>query len=129
MGPGVFFRVLKGTNITSTVYSDQILLDPLQDFWTESFLDLKNPIIMEDNAPVHKGVCIAAREIMGCETLDHPPNSPNFNPIENIWAHIKYHLTKEYPFVTARKELEIIITHMWEEIADDRFNNLIESML
>jgi transposase len=128
MGPGVFFRTSKGQNITSTIYRDQILLGPLQDFWTESFLDLKDPIIMEDNAPVHKGVCLAARIIMGCEIHPHPPNSPDLNPIENIWAHIKYRLAKEYPFVTARKELEIIITHIWEEMADDRFNNLIESM-
>ena len=65
---------------------------------------------------------------MGCETQPHPSNSPDLNPIENIQAHIKYCLAKEHPFVTARKELEIIITHMWEEIADDRFNNLIESI-
>ena len=61
-------------------------------------------------------------------TLFHPPNSPDLNPIENIWAQIKYRLAKEYPFVTARKEVEVIITHMWEEMADNRFNNLIESM-
>jgi DDE superfamily endonuclease len=128
MGPGVFFRTPKGTNITSTIYRDQILLGPLQAFWTESFLDVKDPIIMEDNAPVHKGVCVIARKNMGCETLSHPPNSPDLNPIENIWAHIKYRLAKEYPFVTARKELEIIIMRMWEEMADDRFNNLVESM-
>ena len=127
MGPGVFFRLPKGTNITS-IYQDQILLGPLQDFWMESFLDLKDPIIMEDGASVHKGVCVNARKVMGCKTQPHPPNSPDLNPIENIWAHIKYRLAKEHPFVTARKELEIIISHMWEEMADDRFNNLIESM-
>ena len=61
---------------------------------------------------MHKGVCIEARKIIGCETLTHPPNSPDLNPIENIWAHIKYHLAKDYPFVTAWKELKIIITYM-----------------
>ena len=65
---------------------------------------------------------------MGCETLPHPPNSLNLNPIENIWAYIKHRLAKEYPFVTAQKKLKIIITHMWEEMAGDRFNYLIESM-
>ena len=83
---------------------------------------------MEDNALVYQKVCIQARKIIGCETLPHPPNSPDLNPIENIWAHIKHRLAKEYLFVTARKELEIIITHMWEEMADDKFNYLIESM-
>ena len=33
---------------------------------------------------VHKGVCIEAWKIIGCETLTHPPNSPDLNLIENI---------------------------------------------
>ena len=60
MGPRVFFRTLKGTNITSAVYGDQILLGPLQDFWMESFFHLKDPLIMEDGTLVHKGVCVNA---------------------------------------------------------------------
>src|SRR5438477_13219448 len=39
---------------------------------------------MEDNAPVHKKVCIPAREALRMETLEWPPNSPDLNPIENI---------------------------------------------
>jgi|SRR5438477_5684967 len=112
MGPGVFFQILKGTNITSIVYHDQILLGPLQDFWIQSFLNLKDSIIMKDNVSVYKEVCIEAQKIIGCEILTHPLNSLDLNPIENIWAHIKYHLAKDYPFVTAQKELKIIITHM-----------------
>ena len=83
---------------------------------------------MKDNVSVYKEVCIEAQKIIGCEILTHPLNSLDLNPIENIWAHIKYHLAKDYPFVTAQKELKIIITHMQEEIVDNRFNNLIESM-
>ena len=60
MGPGVFFHTLKRTNITSAVYRDQILLGPLQDFWMESFLHLKDPLIMEDGTSVHKGVYVNA---------------------------------------------------------------------
>jgi hypothetical protein len=128
MGPGIFFRTAKGEHINSTVYRDQVLLGPLQDFWTEAFLDIRDPIIMEDNAPVHKGVCIKAREEMGCTTHPHPPNSLDLNPIENIWAHIKYRIAKEYPFITARKELEQIIMQIWEGIDNDKFNKLVESM-
>ena len=42
------------------------------------------PIVMEDNAPVHKKVCIPVREALRMETLEWPPNSPDLNPIENI---------------------------------------------
>ena len=54
-------------------------MDPLRDFWTESFLDVNESIIMKDNAPVHKGVCIQTRKNLGMITLKHPPNSPDLN--------------------------------------------------
>jgi len=44
------------------VYWDQILLVLLQQFWEESFEDGTLPIVMEDNAPVYKKVCIPAQE-------------------------------------------------------------------
>ena len=60
MGPGMFFDLKKGETIDSIVYRDQILLGPLQQFWEESFGEVILPIVMEDNVPVHKKVCIPA---------------------------------------------------------------------
>ena len=62
MGPGVFFDLEDGQKVNSMVYRDQILTGPLQKFWEESFGDVQEPIVMEDNAPVHKKVCIPVRE-------------------------------------------------------------------
>jgi transposase len=56
MGPGVFFDLEDGEKVNSTIYRDQILLGPLKEFWEESFGDVQEPIVMEDNAPVHKKV-------------------------------------------------------------------------
>jgi len=74
MGPGIFFNLAKGETVNSTIYRDQILLGPLQQFWEESFEEIQMPIVMEDNAPVHKKVCIPARESLGMVTLEWPPN-------------------------------------------------------
>jgi hypothetical protein len=57
MGPGLFFELEDGEKVNSTVYRDQILTGPLREFWDESFGDMQEPIVMEDNAPVHKKVC------------------------------------------------------------------------
>ena len=70
MGPGVFFDLEKGEKVDSTIYRDQILLGPLQQFWEESFEDIKQSIVMKDNALVHKKICIPAREALGMITLD-----------------------------------------------------------
>jgi len=61
MGPGVFFELEDGTKVNSSIYRDQILTRPLQEFWEESFGDIDMPIVMEDNAPPHKKVCIPVR--------------------------------------------------------------------
>src|SRR5208282_6629507 len=81
MGLGVFFDLEKG-EVDSTIYRDQILLGPLQQFWEEFFEDIKIPIVMENNTSVHKKVCIPIRETLGMTILDWPPNSPDLNPIE-----------------------------------------------
>jgi len=84
MGPGMFFELEDGKKVNSTIYRDQILKGPLQEFWEESFGDLEVPIVMEDNAPSHKKVCISVREEFEMKCYQHPSNSPDLNPIETI---------------------------------------------
>ena len=86
MGPGVFFDLGEGKTVNSTVYRDQILTGPLKEFWEESFGDVEEPFVMENNAPVDKKVCIPVRQELGMRCHQYPPNSPDLNPIE-IYAH------------------------------------------
>src|SRR5438270_4285686 len=55
MGPGFFFSVKAGQKINSIVYRDQMLLGPLKIFVDISQSRNLKPIVMEDNASVHKG--------------------------------------------------------------------------
>ena len=128
MGPGVFFDLKKGETVNSTIYRDQILLGSLQQFWEESFGDIKLPIVMEDNAPVHKKVCIPAREALGMTVLDWPPNSPDLNPIENIWSYMKDVLARDYADISSIVEMKRIVSDMWENFTDEEWNKLIENM-
>ena len=127
MGSGIFFD-LKGEKVDSIIYRDQILLGPLQQFWEESFEDIKLPIIMEDNASVHKKVCIPARETLGMMTLDWPPNSPDLNPIENIQSYMKDVIARDYAEVSSAQEMKIIVKRMWDHFMDEEWDKLIESM-
>jgi len=50
---------------------------------------------MEDNAPVHKKVCIPVKQELEMRCHQHPLNSPDLNPIENIWIHMKHQISKK----------------------------------
>jgi transposase len=83
---------------------------------------------MEDNAPVHKGAANTCQEELGTTIHSHPPNSLDLNPIENIWARVKYQLAKDYPYITSEAQLREGVQKIWDSIPDDYFNKLIESM-
>jgi Transposase and inactivated derivatives len=128
MGPGLFFDLASGQKVNSTIYQDQILVGPLKKFWLASKRKLKTVIVMEDNAPVHKKVCIPVRKKLKMQCLAHPPNSPDLNPIEHIWAYMKDRITKEHSEVSSQMEMMKIVQEMWDSFTDDQFNVLIESM-
>jgi len=47
-------------------------------------------ILMEYGAPMHQGkVPELWRQAHGMQKLQWPPNSPNLNPIENLWKDMK----------------------------------------
>ena len=53
-------------------------------------------IVVMDNLSSHKGPAVRALiEAAGAELLYLPPYSPDFNPIENLFAKIKALLRKE----------------------------------
>jgi hypothetical protein len=58
----------------------------------------------------------------------HPSNSLDLNPIENIWAHIKHVISKEYTHITSQKVMKEVIVSIWNDFENYRRNHLVESM-
>ncbi len=85
-------------------------------------------VFMQDNAPCHK-----ARVVMdflaenNIETLDWPPQSPDMNPIENLWAIIKKKRQKKFGLPSCKGDLIEQIFHIWDNIEPELVQKLANS--
>jgi transposase len=63
----------------------------------------------------------------GILSLEWPGNSPDLNPIENLWAIMGSKINDKKP--SSKRELHSSLENVWyNEISDDYLKNLIESM-
>jgi len=82
---------------------------------------------LQDNATYHSAV--ASRRWFhnnGVTCIEFPPHSPDLNPIENLWAHLKRRI--EDHNARSIDELEEIISEEWAEMSVDFCACLTHSM-
>ena len=80
------FRETQRNGINGPKYAEWIVRGPLFEA-VQAFTSMgRLPIVMEDNAPCHNNeYADRTRAELGLRRLLHPPNSPDLNPIENVW--------------------------------------------
>jgi len=95
----------------------------------------------QDNASAHtakrtKEWLRAMAEQNNLRLMEWPPNSPDMNPLENLWAHMKLELHRQYPDTaslkgspeTIKAALRPRLQEIWWNIGNDVLMNLVESM-
>ena len=71
-------------------------------------------IFMQDNAPCHVGRLLKdLLETHGVRTLKWPAQSPDLNPIENLWAILKQRRQQKYGIPMSRDELIEQMQDIW----------------
>jgi transposase len=96
---------------------------------TEWFNNISNGIFMQDNAPSHTATIVKSfLAESNFRVLDWPGNSPDINPIENLWAIVKSRLA--LIDIKNKEELITNILNIWNNDKDIKkcMKSLIESM-
>jgi len=85
-------------------------------------------LFQQDGAPCHTArVCMKWLSDNGVEVLPWPGNSPDLNPIENLWSKLKRLVSAKHP--SNRQQLiEAIISSWHHVITTDNLQKLVESM-
>ncbi|GJJ75043.1 hypothetical protein EMPS_07401 [Entomortierella parvispora] len=85
-------------------------------------------ILMEDGAPTHKSNLPKAwRAAYGMDRLVWPAQSPDLNPIENVWRLMKAWISLQ-PIPSNEAEMWKLTEAAWERVSGDFLNRLVESM-
>jgi transposase len=86
-------------------------------------------VFMQDNAPCHKTNLVMAFLAQNqIQTLDWPPQSPDLNPIENLWAIVKARRFKKFGIPRSKIELIEQIFEIWEAIDQELLDTLVDSI-
>jgi len=83
---------------------------------------------MQDNAPCHKAKKVTQfLADNNVSVMDWPPQSPDLNPIENLWAIIKRQRIKKFPKLpTSKDELIDQVMSVWDELNPELLDTLAE---
>ncbi|MBW0462865.1 hypothetical protein O181_002580 [Austropuccinia psidii MF-1] len=83
---------------------------------------------MEDRAPINTTqVSNNWKQSKNIHKLQWPENSPNLNPIENVWFKMK-HMVSNLSNPNTMEELKEAVNSSWEEIPFENLDNVLVSL-
>ena len=126
---GLSLRGLTPIKIARGYVNSETYQNILQECLFESARELypEGFILQQDNATPHTSKSTKDfLELHGIKVLKWPPNSPDLNPIENLWAIMKREVEKLDP--TKINDVIHAVEKVWENVTIEVRESLINSM-
>ncbi len=116
--------IVNGT-VNSTVYQDILetfLIPSIEDMFGDADITFQ-----DDNASCHRSKAVKLfLHNKDINSMSWPANSPDLNPIENLWWQLKRLVDNKSP--TSKELLKTALKLSWAEISNDYCNTLVQSM-
>ncbi len=121
VGPLCFLK----TNVTAPVYQE--ILEHFMLPSADQLIKDADFIFQQDLAPAHTAKSTKSwLNDHGVGVLDWPANSPDLNPIENLWGIVKRKMRNKIPKIA--DELKATVKETWASIPPQQCHKLITSM-
>ncbi|KAH0607886.1 uncharacterized protein H6S33_001938 [Morchella sextelata] len=107
------------------------MIPALHPFYIQTRRADGEAMAMEDGASIHRSVVAReARNRLRIQRIPWPAQSPDLNPIENLWWKMKYRINLRTPAITTKPQLIQALQEEWDSdrFTPDDFKRLIESM-
>jgi len=86
-------------------------------------------IFQDDNCRIHRARIVNTfKEENNISSLSWPAQSPDLNPIENLWAHLEKKVRERKNLPKNRNELFAALNEEWIKIDSEVLANLVDSM-
>src|SRR5205814_7703981 len=99
--------------------------------WKKGMEELDDLLILEGEVGYHQDIASRRREQyqwQGWGPGSWPANSPDLNPLENLWHLLRANIKKRNPRPMRKEDLKQALKEEWAEIDMRKVNKLIDSM-